>query len=153
MIPLLSPKLASLAMTLNMWLPMWISIVLLFAALFMASMFPGAERHFQGYSDPSSQFYEGRPFISTESTNPEPLAVIVKGALKRFLRDFGQAVYGRLNFQLLLAVFMIVSLANSSTSIILRYISKKISMDICTGEINICAAEGPGLTHRRPHIS
>lgn len=117
---LLGPALASASMTLLLWLPFWIGITLLVIAVPIISMLPDHNTT-KDQRDEQSQPLLSSPLLKAQDSHP----TILQSVIRRFqaLR-LALASHPR-NFSLLLACFLLASLASSDTKLLVQYISKR----------------------------
>jgi MFS family permease len=117
---LLGPALASASMTLLLWLPFWIGITLLAIAIPVISMLPDHNTA-KNQRDEQSQPLLSSPLLKAQDSRP----TILHSVINRFhaLRT-ALASHPR-NFSLLLACFLLASLASSDTKLLVQYISKR----------------------------
>jgi MFS family permease len=127
-VPLISPLIAATAMQINMWLPSWISLIALSVALMITSLLPGSnelekQRAHSFHSilesdsalDPMSpSMYAGWSYINSATRTA-----------RSFVRSLKTSLAVASHFRTLLLISFVTSFANSSTSILLRYISKR----------------------------
>ncbi|KAJ0117284.1 hypothetical protein J7T55_003695 [Diaporthe amygdali] len=117
---LLGPALASASMTLLLWLPFWIGITLLIMAIPVISMLPDHNTAFDG-RDEQSQPLLSSPLLKAQDSGPSFLHSVID----RFhVLRAALASHPR-NFSLLLACFLLASLASSDTKLLVQYISKR----------------------------
>lgn len=119
---LLGPALASASMTLLLWLPFWIGITLLGVAIPMISMLPGRDTaKNQRRGDEQSQPLLSSPLLKAQDSRP----TILHSAVNRFNALRAALASHPWNFSLLLACFLLASLASSDTKLLVQYISKR----------------------------
>jgi hypothetical protein len=123
-------------MSLNLWLPFHLGLGLLIGALPLIAFLPLPTPHSTSANEPTEgtaeDATEETPLINEsmsqdESTDsPRVRQSIVEGILSGS-KDILHLVTGRLSFQLLLLAMLILGMANSNTSILVLYISKRYS--------------------------
>lgn len=117
---LLGPALASASMTILLWLPFWIGITLLMIAVPIISLLPdhttAADRRDE----------QSRPLLSSpllKAQDPRP--TVLQSVMGRFRALRAALASHPRNFSLLLACFLLASLASSDTKLLVQYISKR----------------------------
>jgi hypothetical protein len=119
---LLGPALASASMTLLLWLPFWIGIALLAAAVPIISVLPDHNiTTKEDQRDEQSQPLLSSPLLKAQDSRPSILHSVISRfhALRTALASHPR------NFSLLLACFLLASLASSDTKLLVQYISKR----------------------------
>lgn len=127
-VSLIGPVLASLTMTRSLWLPFYLGIGLLLMTLPIILLLPRTTEQDKGrHSNEGSEANSllGAPLHSNEATDASVLNIAIPKKVLLHLKATGSLLIGRRNFQLLLAAFMILALASSSTAILVQYISKR----------------------------
>lgn len=117
---LLGPALASASMTLLLWLPFWIGITLLVAAIPVISMLPD-HKIAKDQRDEQSQPLLSSPLLKAQDSRP----TILHSVINRFYALRAALASHPRNFSLLLACFLLASLASSDTKLLVQYISKR----------------------------
>lgn len=116
---LLGPALASASMTLLLWLPFWIGITLLGVAIPIISMLP--DNSTAKERDEQSQPLLSSPLLKAQDSRP----TILHSVVNRFHSLRVALASHPWNFSLLLACFLLASLASSDTKLLVQYISKR----------------------------
>lgn len=117
---LLGPALASASMTLLLWLPFWIGITLLVIAIPIISMLPDNNAA-KDHRDQQSQPLLSSPLLKAQDSEP----TILRSVIDRFRALRAVLASHPRNFSLLLACFLLASLASSDTKLLVQYISKR----------------------------
>ncbi|KAG8162542.1 hypothetical protein KVR01_008307 [Diaporthe batatas] len=117
---LLGPALASASMTLLLWLPFWIGITLLGVAVAIIPMLPDHEIA-KDQRDEQSQPLLSSPLLKAQDSGP----TILHSVIGRFQALRAALATHPWNFSLLLACFLLASLASSDTKLLVQYISKR----------------------------
>lgn len=117
---LLGPALASASMTLLLWLPFWIGITLLGVAIPTISMLPDHSTA-KEQQDEQSQPLLSSPLLKAQDSRP----TILHSVVNRFQSLRVALASHPWNFSLLLACFLLASLASSDTKLLVQYISKR----------------------------
>ncbi|KAI3401099.1 hypothetical protein diail_244 [Diaporthe ilicicola] len=117
---LLGPALASASMTLLLWLPFWIGITLLIIAIPIISMLPDHNTT-SDRRDEQSQPLLSSPLLKAQDPGP----TILQSVVDRFHVLRAVLASHPRNFSLLLACFLLASLASSDTKLLVQYISKR----------------------------
>lgn len=117
---LLGPALASASMTLLLWLPFWIGITLLVIAVPVISMLPDHNTS-KDQRDEQSQPLLSSPLLKAQDSGP----TILQSVIDRFHALRAVLASHPRNFSLLLACFLLASLASSDTKLLVQYISKR----------------------------
>lgn len=127
-------------MSRNQWLPFYLGISLLLGALPIVALIPqgiasgvgGDSEIVNQANQANDQVPEEAPLLSEQTRrNPSRSAVKARTDILKNIRLEMKALYnlivGRSNFQLLMGTVLIMGIANSSTSILVLYISKRYS--------------------------
>lgn len=116
---LLGPALASLSMTALLWLPFWVGIALLVTAIPVIRMLPDkvAPQH-----EAQTQPLLSSPRLKAQQDQHQPLWTSV---WQRFQTLMAVVASHPRNFTLMLACFLLASLASSDTKLLVQYISKR----------------------------
>jgi len=118
-VALLGPALASATMSLTLWLPFFIGISLLLLAAPIVGTLPGCRAS-------GDMEHESRPLISSPQLKAaRPGDSLFSAVLERFRTLHSIVVAHPRNFALLLASFVLTSLASSDTKLLPQYISKR----------------------------
>ncbi|KAK8170525.1 major facilitator superfamily domain-containing protein [Phyllosticta citribraziliensis] len=132
-VSLFGPSLASAAMTVNLWLPFYLSIAFLIAALPVVYFLPldNGQSHASSANKASSSStaanrddeddddIEAAPLLRTaSSSSPPSLPLPLKARLTQLIQQ-------RPRFLLLLASFLLTSLASSNTHLLPQYMSAR----------------------------
>lgn len=125
---LLGPALASLSMTAFLWLPFWLAIALLVMAVPVIRMLPDEV-------SPSSSATRKRDEEQTQPLLSSPLlkaqdhsssySSLLTSVWERFRTLRAVVANHPRNFTLMLACFLLASLASSDTKLLVQYISKR----------------------------
>lgn len=117
---LLGPALASASMTLLLWLPFWIGITLLVVSIPIISLLPDRTTA-KDRLDEQSQPLLSSPLLKAQDSGP----TILRSVIDRFHALRAVLTSHPRNFSLLLACFLLASLASSDTKLLVQYISKR----------------------------
>ncbi|KAL1873938.1 hypothetical protein Daus18300_003811 [Diaporthe australafricana] len=118
---LLGPALASASMTLLLWLPFWIGITLLIIAIPIISLLPDHNNTTSERRDEQSQPLLSSPLLKAQDPGP----TVLQSVIGRFHALRAALASHPRNFSLLLACFLLASLASSDTKLLVQYISKR----------------------------
>ncbi|KAF2175188.1 major facilitator superfamily transporter [Zopfia rhizophila CBS 207.26] len=127
---LFGPILASTTMSLNLWLPFYLGIGLLIGAFPIIAFLPQPALHGTSANEPTVDATEETPLVNESMSQDESAdtprvdSSITKGILLE-LKGILCLVTGRPNFQLLLVTVLVLGIANSNTSVLVLYISKR----------------------------
>lgn len=127
-VPLISPLIAATAMQINMWLPSWISLIALSVDLIITSLLPGSNELRRKRAHSFHSILESDPALAPMSPSTFAGRSYINSAIRTartFVRSLKTSLAVASQFRTLLLISFVTSFANSSTSILLRYISKR----------------------------
>ncbi|CAM1501387.1 Fc.00g105490.m01.CDS01 [Cosmosporella sp. VM-42] len=123
-VALLGPALASATMTVYIWLPFWLGILLLLLAIPTISVLPSTEQPvvISGTSEEAQR----QPLLSSLVLKArDSRRSLFSSTAERFQTLSAIVTSHPRNFSLLLASFLLTSLASSDTKLLVQYISKR----------------------------
>jgi MFS family permease len=127
---MLGPAIAAFTMSFNLWLPFWLGISMLLLAIPTILFLETVKYSLRGIV---ANLPESEPLLPQGSVDRKPLRWpnslrYGPARLYSFYNSIWSKVASRPNFRVLLAVFLLASLASSNTPILPQYLSKRFSI-------------------------